>query len=91
MSYSFSVRGATKSDASAAIATELVKVVGSQPVHEADKQAAQDTADRFIGLLRDPGDSEQVGVSVSGSLSWREPGVFTVANVSVYASIVPKT
>lgn len=87
MSYSFNVKAATKSDALAAVAVEMDKVVVSQPVHAADKQPAQDVARTFVGMLRDPGEGESVSVNVWGSLSWEAEGVFTSANVGVNASI----
>lgn len=91
MSYSFSVRASTKDDAGVKVEAELATVVAGQPVHEADRQAAQDTAEAFIDVLRDPSDSEEIVVSVSGSLSWSEANVFTGAAVSVNAHIQPKT
>lgn len=83
MSYSFSVQASSKKEAVEKVAAELEKVVASQPPHEADKQAAKTTAETFIGLLRDPKDGESITVSMNGSLSWQETGVFTGANVSV--------
>jgi len=87
MSYSFSVTANTKDEARAKIVVELDNVVSTQPTHEADKQAAYNTADAFIGLLADPSDAELVTVNVCGYLSWRDAGVFTAASVSVTAGI----
>jgi hypothetical protein len=89
MSYSFSVTAATKSEVGTKIEAELAKVVASQPSHKADKQAAQDAAQAFIDVLRDPAESEVVGVSMSGSLSWQTEGAFFSASVNVNAWVGP--
>jgi hypothetical protein len=90
MSYSFSIRAKTKSEASDTVAAELAQVGVTQPVHVADWEIALTTAEAMVKLLEDPSDTEEIGVSVSGYLSWREEGRFTTANVSVTASLVPK-
>jgi hypothetical protein len=41
-------------------------------------------------VLRDPREGEQIGVSMSGSLSWQESDVFTGASVNVSAYVGPK-
>ena len=95
MSYSFSVRAANAADAKAAVAAKLDEVETSQPIHKKDKQAAQDTAEDFIDQLGEPGENQDIGVSVSGSLSWsgtqgEEDFKITGANVSVSASLLTK-
>lgn len=90
MSYSFSFSAGTKGTACVKVADELAAVVKGQPSHEADREAAQNTAEAFIGVLREPGDDERINVSMSGSLSWSEPNVFSGANISVNAWIGPK-
>ena len=89
MSYSFSVTAATKDAAGVAVEAELAKVVENQPSHAADRQAAQDAAEAFIDLLRDPGEGECVGVSMSGSLIWQTGDVYTSASVNVSAWVGP--
>ena len=89
MSYSFSVVAGSKDEAGVKVEAELGKVVASQPSHEFDRQAAQDAAEAFIDVLREPGEGERVGVSVSGSLSWQSADVFTGASVNVSAWIAP--
>lgn len=90
MSYSFSVRASSKAEAKDKIAAELDTVVTGQPVHAADRKAAQAAAEAFVDLLVDPVEGQLVNVSVSGSLGWRDPDgkEFTSSNVSVYGSIV---
>lgn len=89
MSYYFSVKAKTKAEARDKVAAELANVVTSQPVHVADRQAAQDAANIFIAMLGDPRDGECVNVTVSGSLGWRDTNIFTAASVSVQASLAP--
>jgi hypothetical protein len=89
MSYSFSVTAKTKDEAGKKVEAELGKVVTSQSVHDADRQAAQDVAEAFIDVLRDPIESEVVGVSMSGSLGWQKEGEFSNASVNVNAWVGP--
>ena len=87
MSYSFSITAYTKDDAGVKVEAELGKVVLAQPAHEADRQAAQDAAEAFIDVLREPAEGEIINVSMSGSLSWQTDNVFTGAGVNVNAWI----
>ena len=91
MSYSFAIKADTKGEAVDKVYSELGQVVLSQPTHSADKKAAHDAAEAFIGVLRDPKEGEYVGVSMSGSLSWQETDVFTGASVNVSAFIARKS
>jgi hypothetical protein len=91
MSYSFTIKADTKDEAGVKVEAKLGEVVNAQPAHEADRQAAQNAAEAFIEVLREPNADECVNVSVSGSLSWSEEKVFTGANVSVHAYLGPKT
>jgi hypothetical protein len=89
MSYSFTVREATKDAAVTAVDAELKKVLAGQPVHAKDKAQALAAAESFIGLL-DPEESQSVVVSMNGSISTNAAGV-TNASVSVqaYCTILP--
>lgn len=92
MSYSFSIKAATKSEAKAKVAEELSKVVTAQPVHQYDRAAAQASADAFTDLLADD-EAQDVSLSVSGWLSWNGgTGAEQVktANVTVTASLTAK-
>ena len=88
MSYSFNVRGATKSEALGKVEAEMAKVVQSQPVHQKDEGQARAAAAAFVGMLRDD-ETRDVTVSVSGWLSWSESGI-QGASVNVSASIVDR-
>ena len=90
MSYSFSITADTKEEAGSLVEQELAKVVVAQSVHDADRQAAQDAAEAFIDLLTEPSEDEEVSVSLTGSLSWRDENVFVGASVNVSAYIRPR-
>lgn len=95
MSYSFGITAASKADAITKVGAEFDQVVANQPPHAADKKAVVEAASAFVGLLREPGDSEQLSVNVYGSLGWEgdysAPTAFRSGNVSVSASIEAKS
>lgn len=88
MSYSFSVRAATKAEAREKVALELSGVIASQPVHAADADQASAAANSFIDLLRDD-ETQDIAVSVSGSL-WSSDAGLNQASISVSASLAAK-
>jgi hypothetical protein len=90
MSYSFSVKAATKAEAKQKVAEQFDVVVNGQPIHAADRDAAQAAANAFIDILGEPTEAEQVSVSVNGYVSWRGENNFVGANVSVGASLASK-
>lgn len=69
MSYSFTVRAATKVEAKEKVAAELAKVVETQPIHARDQQQAEAAASAFVDLLPED-DTQDVTVSVHGSIGW---------------------
>lgn len=89
MSYSFTVRAATKAEAKRKVAEELAKVVELQPVHAEDRPEAQAAADGFIDLVRED-ETKELQISVNGSLGWNEPEVFCSAGFSVSVYLQPK-
>ncbi len=97
MSYSFNVHVASVALAAAAIASKFDEVVSNQPVHANDREAAVATSAAVTSLLADPADGQEISISVSGWLQWRdgdgtqEDGhEFTGASLSVQVSIVAK-
>lgn len=94
MSYSFSITAADQDEAGKKVEAELAKVVQQQPVHEADRQAAQDAAEGIINSLPAPGEGKEMVVYVSGSLGWNgsypDSHVLSSGNVSVSVSIRDK-
>jgi hypothetical protein len=69
MSYSFTIRAASKTEAKTKVAGELASVVQRQPEHARDMPEAQATCNAFIDLLADD-DVKIVQVSVNGSIGW---------------------
>ena len=90
MSYSFQFKADTKAEAGFKIALELDNVVLAQPTHAADRDAAVDAARAFVAILKEPAEGECIGVSMTGSLSWRDADTFTGASVNISAYIAPK-
>lgn len=96
MSYSFSVKAATKAAAKVAVAVELAKVVSGQPNHERDVVQAQVAADMFIDLLIEPTEPKLIFVNMSGSLGWDyagavDPVSITSSNFSIGAWVSSPT
>jgi len=89
MSYSFTVRAASKEEAISKVAAELDKVVELQAVHAADREQAQTAAEAFIAVVPDPKDDQDLSVSVSGSLTSTVAGVVG-GSISVSAEVVAK-
>jgi hypothetical protein len=90
MSYSFTVKAATKADAKKAVASQLEAVVAGQPIHKADLDAALVSAKAFIDVLGEPHEGDEVVVSVNGSLSWNSDQAnedFIAANITVSAAL----
>ena len=95
MSYSFSVRGATREEAIAAVGAKLAEVVASQRIHAADAGWAQDAAKDYLSVLTDAPEGKDFCVQVSGSLSWdgmlgSADQVITGASVNVSVRFVAK-
>jgi len=94
MSYSFSVRAASKAAAVEKVAEELAKVVQSQPVHAADRQQAEAAAGSMLAVFPEPTDEQDITVSVSGWLSWTgsypDSHVISQASVTVAVGLAAK-
>lgn len=92
MSYSIRAKGVNKAKALEDVKTKLAEVVASQGIHSRDEAQATATTEAMLGVVADPGENEEVVVSVSGSLSWRgdaaNPEAITSANVQVSVSVV---
>jgi hypothetical protein len=87
MSYSFTVRAATKAEAKEKVQAAFSGVVKQQVTHEADHFAAVAAAEAFIDILADPEENDEVLVNMNGSLSWSSENVYTVAAVTINASV----
>lgn len=83
MSYSFTVKAATKAEVLAAVAVEMDKVIASQPVHAADKDLVLAHAATVVGFLPDD-PSRDISVGCNGYLSWTaQPAEEHISGVSV--------
>lgn len=92
MSYSVSVKGATKTEAKQNLALQLAGVLEAQSAHSADMDQAAAAANAFIDILPDD-ETQDVSVSVSGSIGWKgELGAHTItsASVNIGAILIPK-
>jgi hypothetical protein len=87
MSYSFSIRGATKDAAKYAVEKAFDEVVANQPIHARDRAAAIANASAAIDLLGEDA-SKQISVSCNGYVSWLENGDLTGASIASSASLV---
>jgi hypothetical protein len=86
MSYSFSVKAATKAEAKEAVAKNFdEKVIAHQLVHERDRAAALANAAIVIDLLADD-ESKDITVSCNGYVSWSAQG--PVADVPLTSASV---
>jgi hypothetical protein len=91
MSYSITVRAASKAAAKQAVAERFdADVVAHQLIHKRDRDQALSAANAFIDLLDDD-DTKDVSVSLHGSLSWAGGERITGASVSVGASLAIRT
>lgn len=86
MSYSFSVRAATKGAVLNLIEAELDKVVAGQPIHAEDRAQALDVAESFVDLI-ELGEGQELNVSMFGSIGAGAEGV-TSAGVGVTVTAV---
>ncbi len=97
MSYSFSVRAASKAEAKDKVDAELAKVVESQAIHVRDRAQAQAVAEAFIDLLDDD-ETRDIDVNMHGSVSWRDTlvagqegeAVLIAAGVAVSAMLITR-
>lgn len=89
MSYSFSVVASSKDEAKQKAAEEFAKIVETQPVHAADRDAVLAVTSAYVDVLADPADGQKVTLYCCGSLSWREEGHFTTAGINATATLSP--
>jgi hypothetical protein len=88
MSYSFSVKGATKAEAIDLANKQFDDVEKNQPAHKADMPAARTALVAFIDLLVDDS-AQDCGASVSGYLSWNDKGTYQSA-VNISTGLQPR-
>lgn len=93
MSYSFTVKAATKQMAKAEVALQFEKAVAAQACHERDRLQALSAANAFIDLLAED-ESKDVVVAMNGILTgqWQGSDVTQIegASLSVSAYLSPR-
>ena len=81
MSYSFSVNAPTKTDALLAAEKQFDDVVlGTQPNHAKDKDAAFDNLRKHVALLDEPNTDEAFYVHMNGSIGIVDGRVMSVGS-----------
>jgi copper(I)-binding protein len=87
MSYSFSIRAATKAAAKAALAQRMAATAVAQACHARDLVPAINAGGAFIDLLADD-ESKDVVVNMSGSLmgKWEGSDVVHCENINLSVS-----
>jgi hypothetical protein len=93
VSYSFTVRAATKAAVLALVVAQLDQVQAQQPQHEFGRVPAESAATAFVNILPDDPNLDVV-VSVNGSIGWRgtwgADHSITAAGFGVYARLEPR-
>ena len=92
MSYSFSVKRASKAELAMAVCEELDKVNEAQPVHKEDTTEAVDAVKSLIDLMADD-PARDIIASVSGSIWKTDAGVQSLGlsvNLSFVARAAPQ-
>lgn len=74
------------------IADSFKNVVDTQPSHATDRDAAVASASAFVDMLAEPGEGDEIAVSMHGSLGWKHdaPDQFHSASVGVSAAVRKK-
>lgn len=88
MSYSFTVREATKLAALGAVAAKLDAIVEQQPVHAADRNLTDAAAANIVEMLEEPGERD-VFVSIAGSIYKIDAGVQQIS-LNISANLPPR-
>lgn len=94
MSYSISFKAPSKAIAKQMADDQISEVVKRDPVHVNDRDAALAALDQMMTVVGEPGELEELSVSLTGSLAgqWVNGSltVITGAGVSVWVGISPK-
>lgn len=81
MSFSFSLRAATRSSILEHLSAQLDALVAAQPIHASDREVVEATTEAVLGLVPEA-DGRDYSVTVSGSIGTTDD-VVTFASVSV--------
>lgn len=86
MSYSFTVKAATKEDVKRAVADEIDNMIAVQPAHAKDRAAIIANASACIEMLATDL-SRDIQCSLHGSVSWQHDAPDKVYGVGVNCSV----
>jgi len=70
MTYSFSARGPTKTEAILDVDTKIDKLCQDMLVHEYDRQVLQNNVRNCVNALPDPHHNEEIVITMSGYITW---------------------
>lgn len=91
MSYSFSVKGATKQEVKDLAFTELTRICEQQPEHAADATGAFAAVTAYVeALTNDQSEHDDITVNVNGSVGWRSDKEIISAGISIAVHYTPK-
>lgn len=93
MSYSFSARGAAKTDVILDADAKIDKLCQDMDAHLHDREVLLQNMRNTVNALPDPDYSEQVTVSMSGYITWATTSTgkrITTISSCVCASLAPK-
>jgi hypothetical protein len=91
MSYSFNVRSPSHAAAKVAVSGELDRVIQAQPIHARDRAVTETAVANLITLTHEPGEGQELHVSVAGSCYGREGQDFDGVSLSVQITCLAKT
>lgn len=89
MSYCFSAKGSSKTDALLDAETKFEKVCTDMPVHGLDKGAVMDNLRAAVNLAREPQSDEVVHITLSGYIVVANPaaGPSGISTVSINCAV----
>jgi hypothetical protein len=92
MTYSFSIKATSKSEAKAAVAAEWDRIATQQPTHATDATVGVATANALIDLMGDDA-SKDVAVGMYGSINVTTLGELTTTGIGMTANVylTPRT
>lgn len=85
MSYSFTIRAATKQALKDKAAESITAQVANQPPHQRDIEAIRQTCNGFVDSLTEPGEGKEIVLECYGSISgvWENGAYSAYTNNSI--------
>lgn len=89
MSYSFTIRAATKAEAKSLIAAKVAEIAHQQPVHATDHDQIVANAHAIVDLLPENVEGREIAATVNGYVSgtWDNEQLTELTQVSISANI----